>query len=50
MSKQAKDYEITTQYCESLTDEPTDDELVHVLAFMPEIYKAFIQLIAEDKE
>ncbi len=50
MSSNADNFEPIVVLSDEHIDNPSEDELKLVLQFMPEIYQAFIQLIADDQE
>jgi len=43
-------YEFTIEPNAHFNDEPSEEELRHIVAFMPEIYNEMVQLMAEPEE
>jgi hypothetical protein len=43
-------HEFTIEPNADFTDEPSEDELRHLVAFMPEIYNEMVQIMSENEE
>ena len=50
MSSNADNFEPIVVLSDEHIDNPSDDELRHIVAFMPEIYNEMMQLMAEPEE